>query len=287
MPSQNESEESRATSVKMPLPSLVDMTFLPALNHALQSGEIDRLDPFMWLPENASKIKETLRSRNPLPATDFALLSKFISVELVERTKSIDLSHFSLTGQQVIELLSTHEDVELLSLSHMQHITTDVLRQLIPILPNLRRLVLLHTIPDADILSLLSESPELFYRIEAFIHLTFLRPFDKAPFSPAFSHISVIRSTTNDSQVVSLPYFIPDQLIQGLTDYFSRLTSRDCFYKLLVCMLFPDEPKTPLLAAYASVVREPEDVPGPSRSCHLFLETRQTSAKAGFLLARC
>ena len=63
-PSQNELEESTTTSVKIPLPSLVDLTFLPALNHALQSGETDRLDPFMWLPENASKIKETLFPRS-------------------------------------------------------------------------------------------------------------------------------------------------------------------------------------------------------------------------------
>ena len=229
---------------------MVDLTFLPALNHALQSGETDRLDPFMWLPENASKIKETLCSLDPLSATDFALLSKFISVK-VEQTKSIDLSHFSLTGQQVIELLSTHEDVEVLNLSHMQQITTDMLRQLIPTLPKLRRLVLLHTIPDSDILSLLSESPEIFYRIEAFIYLAFLHPPDKAAFSPAFSHITV-----NGSQVANLPYFTPDQLIQGLTDYTSRLTNTDGFYSFM-SMCTRNGPELSLLAAYASVVREP------------------------------
>ena len=126
-----------------------------------------------------------------------------------------------------------------------------MLRQLIPTLPKLRRLVLLHTIPDSDILSLLSESPEIFYRIEAFIYLAFLHPPDKAAFSPAFSHITV-----NGSQVANLPYFTPDQLIQGLTDYTSRLTNTDGFYSFM-SMCTRNGPELPLLAAYASVVREP------------------------------
>ena len=192
-------------------------------------------------------------SLDPLSATDFALLPKFISVE-VGQTKSIDLSRLSLTGQQVIELLSTHEDVGVLNLSHMQQITTDVLRQLIPTLFKLRRLVLLHTIPNSDILSLPSESPEIFYRIEAFIHLAFLRPPNEAAFFPAFSHIS---ANAQCSQVAYLPYFTPDQLIQGLTDYASRLTSTDGFYNSFMSMSMRNGPELPLLTAYASVVREP------------------------------
>ena len=55
-------------TIHMP-PSLVDMTFVPALNSALKTGEIDSLDPFMWLPGNLSKIKDVLRAHNPLSAT--------------------------------------------------------------------------------------------------------------------------------------------------------------------------------------------------------------------------
>jgi hypothetical protein len=66
-----------------------------------------------------------------------ALLSKAIAVE-VTQTKSIDLSLFSLTGEQLIELLSAQEgarlSVEVLNISHMQQITIDILRRLIPLL---------------------------------------------------------------------------------------------------------------------------------------------------------
>jgi hypothetical protein len=150
-----EPKESSTTSTHA-APSLVELTFVPALNYAIRTGEMDSLDPL--LSGNMSKIKETLRAHDSLSAIGFALLSKVIAVEVMQ-TKSIDLSHFSLTGGQLIELLSAHECVEVLNISHMQQITTAILRRLIPILPNLRRLVLLHTIPDADVLSLLSESP--------------------------------------------------------------------------------------------------------------------------------
>jgi len=226
---------------------LVELTFVPALHRVLQTGETDCLDhPFMWLPGNVSKIKETLRACNPLSAIGFALLSKVIP----GNAKSIDLSHFTMTVDQLIELLSTREGVEVLNLSHMPQIPANILRKLIPILPNLQRLVLLHTIPDTDFLSLLSESPELFYRIESLIHLAFLRPPDEAAFPAVFSHIRFIYEDL-DADVVSLPYFTSDQLVQALTDCFSCLSvgTRDSFNFI--------HRGIPLMATYASAVREP------------------------------
>ena len=235
-------------TIHMP-PSLVDMTFVPALHYALKTGETDSLDQFMWLPGNLSKVKETLRAHNPLSANDLKLLSKVIGVE-VTQTKSIDLSHFSLTGDQLVELISPQEGVEILNISHMQQITIDILRQLIPLLPNLRRLVLLHTLPDADILTLLSESPELFYSIDSVIHFAFLRCLGKAVFPAAFSHI--VNKGSGEIAVASVPYFTPDQVAQALTDYLSLLKSQDN-YTLLMSM----SNELPLLASYASAVREP------------------------------
>jgi hypothetical protein len=56
----------------------------------------------------AWKFIEDQRDPNPLSAIDLALLSKAIVFE-VTQTKSIYLSHFSLTGEQLIELLSAQE----------------------------------------------------------------------------------------------------------------------------------------------------------------------------------
>jgi hypothetical protein len=134
----------------------------------------------------------------------------------------------------------------------MQQITKDVLRQLIQILPNLRRLVLLHTISDVDILSLLSKSPELFYHIDSLIHFAFFRHFGQATFPAVFSHI---RLSENQSQVsiTSLPYFTPGQLVQALTDFLSFLGAGRTYDNLTSCMSH----EAPLLATYASAVREP------------------------------
>ena len=68
----------------------------------------------------------------------------------------------------------------------------------------------LHTIHDTDLLSLLSESPKLFYRIKSFIYLAFLYPSGKAAFTAIFFHI-----TNKQSQILvtRLPYFTVDQLI--------------------------------------------------------------------------
>jgi hypothetical protein len=177
------------------------------------------------------------------------LLSKAIAVE-VTQTKSIDLSYFSATGEQLIELISAQEGVEVLNISHMQGITIDILRQLIPLLLNLRRLVLLYTIPDADILTLLSESPELFYRIDSIIHFAFLHHLGKAVFPVEFSHI--FNKETGDVMITSVPYFTLDQVAQALTDHLSLLKSEDHF-TILTTM----RNELPLLAAYASAVREP------------------------------
>ena len=239
-----EPKESSTSLTHVP-PSLVELTFIPALNHAIQTGETDSLDPL--IPGNVSKIKETLRVHDPLSAIGFALLSKVIAVEVMQ-TKSIDLSHFSLTGEQLIELSSAHECVEVLNISHMQQITTAILRRLIPILPNLRRLVLWNTIPDADVLSLLSESPELFYNIDSLIHPVFFGPLGQGTFT-AFSHI-----TTKETQIsiASLPYFTPGQLVQALTDYLSLFRAGNGHNSLMLMSC-----EIPILTAYASAVREP------------------------------
>lgn len=69
----------------------------------------------------------------------------------------------------------------------LEQIKIGILSQLIPLLPDLRRLVLLHTIPDTDdVLSLLSENPDLFYRIDSIIHIAFLRHLNQAVFPAVF-----------------------------------------------------------------------------------------------------
>jgi hypothetical protein len=98
-------------------------------------------------------------------------------------------------------------------------------------------------------LSLLSESPELFYRIDSFIHLAFLRHLEEAVFPAVFSHVIMHDPIL---AVASLPYFTPDQLVQALTDYLSRFRFGKIF-RISTSM----EDELPLLASYASAVREP------------------------------
>ena len=83
-------------------------------------------------------------------------------------------------------------------------------------------------------MSLPSESPELFYRIDSLIRLAFLRHLGQGVFPTVFSH-TITKDSGIELVVTSLPYFTPDQLVQALTDYLSCLRSEDT-YDISRCM---------------------------------------------------
>jgi hypothetical protein len=219
----------------------------------LNSGNVDTsiLEIITATPENAAKIKEVLRSRqSPIPDSGLPLLSKNLERELHgQHQKSANISQFPLSCQQILDIVTQHPDLDTLNISSNSQVTIDVVEKLLVTLPKLRRLTALHTgITDEDVINFLERRPDLFRNLEGFIHPAFFNPSSCAQFKGAYLHIS-----DSDYEyrtfAVSLPFFTTGQIIQGLTDY---LKPFDCTGKWVnsSCM-------QPVMAAYASQVREP------------------------------
>lgn len=98
--------------------------------------------------------------------------------------------------------------------------TADTVENVLTVIPNLRRLVLLgNNIPGDDILNLLERKPELFYRLEALIHPCFFH-LEEDGHRNVLSHLGV---SSRASLTCSLPYFTPAQVVQALIDYLPLL----------------------------------------------------------------
>ncbi|KAF8149500.1 hypothetical protein B0H34DRAFT_189400 [Crassisporium funariophilum] len=241
------SSDLKSPAATVGVPSLADMAFRPALIHALQTGGVAQLEPLLWLPDRFTQIKQIIRTCETLSGDAIPLLIKIVNDERGE-TKTVDLANWSLTDDQIIAILSAQEGVEVLKLSHSK-ITIGGIRRLLPILPCLKRLVLMGTtITDDDVLALYSENPQLCNMIEAFIHPVFFKDVRQGAAPNAFSQITYVRYR---SIAASIPYFTPAILVQILMDNFSMVMQDDG-------KIYPNYPPramcalSPLLAICAS-----------------------------------
>lgn len=198
-------------------PCLADLSVEPAVNHALEVGQIETLEILFDIPGKAALIKDALQNRSSLPDHATALVAKIISQE-VQNSKELDLSHWALTAEQVVKLVSEQMGVESLCLSHNHQVTKTTVLEVLSAQPTIRKLSLLDTaVTNADMVELLSENPKLFHSLEAIIHPSFFQWRRKNILPIAFTHTTSMGSQRNSS-TVSLPYFTPGQVVQALTD---------------------------------------------------------------------
>ncbi|KAF8966074.1 hypothetical protein BDZ97DRAFT_2074317 [Flammula alnicola] len=170
--------------------------------------------------------KEILRSREPLPEVGIYLLSKILDADL-QLEKTVDLSGFHLTDEQVVDLLSLHSDVGVLKVSHNNQINIDIVVRLLSQLPSLRRFVVWNTaITDDDVM--LERKPDFFRRsLEGFIDPAFTKVrdgFDESKLFAAPISFTQICHKDNSARSISLPYFASGRIAQALTDYLSAIT---------------------------------------------------------------
>jgi len=202
------------------LPSLADMTVVPAVINALHIGDTCEIEAMLWMPGKTDLVKTALRTQAPLLDTGIALLTKIIAQE-VEEDRVLDLSGLVLSSKQLITLISAIGKVESLDLSHNPVITIDTIRTILTAMP-LKRLVLLgcSSVLSSDINNLLHSEPELFYTMEALIHPFLLGRLkdvtDTSPYCNSFSYIGL----HDDPPLIacSLPFFMPSTVIQALID---------------------------------------------------------------------
>ncbi|KAK7061631.1 hypothetical protein R3P38DRAFT_3302794 [Favolaschia claudopus] len=262
----SEPAESKS-SPSNPIPALADLSLKPAIKHGVETGETEELEELAWHPGKAQLMKPILRDLKPFPESGMALLTKVLQHEwdVGKAEPPLDLAGFAFSDSQLISVLKKFpgvEAVELLDLSSTS-ITVDTLRQLLPTMPKLRRLILLDTSIDNETLyKLLEEEPKLFITLEELIHPAFLSWQDTADYPNAFAYVGVHSSQYACS--ASLPVFTPASVIQCLTDLLGPIVGLSAYeaYGVFGTSLVPQ-------AAFATGVRK-EGQPWSERRVHCF-----------------
>ncbi|KAF7301362.1 hypothetical protein MIND_00701400 [Mycena indigotica] len=203
----NEGDSKPAVKQKKPrqhLPTLVELTLGPAVEHGLKTGDLEVIEDMVWHPGKAAAMWPALRRQNPFPEVGMSLLIKVVQQQVPTTATSLDLSGFSLSNQQILTVLEqcNIDNLQHLDLSHNPNISVDVIRLVLGQYPNLQRLILLGTsIANHDLNQMLSAEPSLFRNSIA---------------PSAFSFLGIL--DMNTVAMTSLPIFSPLALIQSMTD---------------------------------------------------------------------
>ncbi|KAG6846915.1 hypothetical protein H0H93_011150, partial [Arthromyces matolae] len=205
----------RSESVAFPIiPPLSDLALRPAVDYALKCGDTGELEKLLWLPGKADAIFEILKKYQPFPDNAISLLSQGLNQV---NNGHVDLSGFYVSEEQIISLLASIRNVEVLDLSHNTLITIHTVRVVLVSLPMLKHLVLLNTsITNEDLSSLFYDHPKLFYNLYSLTHPLLLT--SNSHFPNVFA-IIVLNPSMRQLNVASLPFITPTVVVQALTDY--------------------------------------------------------------------
>ncbi|KAI0350586.1 hypothetical protein OH77DRAFT_1056945 [Trametes cingulata] len=149
----------------------------------------------------------------------------------LERRTFVDLAFMPLTAQQIIRTMRGFPEVEALSLSHNRRILADDIPVIIAALPSLKRLHIMGFCPSLDfdrLRDLLFTQPLVFRSLESLLtpELISLLPTD-CPAAFVFQHIT--RASGGPLPGISLPFFVPEQIIRTLNEVFP-LALRESHY---------------------------------------------------------
>ncbi|KAG7449251.1 uncharacterized protein BT62DRAFT_929226 [Guyanagaster necrorhizus] len=232
-------ESSHDTSVASdPFPSLVDLTLGTALEQGISAEDTSDLENLVWQPAKAVLIKATLQKQNPFPDAGVSLLTQVV----LQNPKSVDLSGFSLTTDQLVSVLSAaKKDINTLKLSRNSNVTIETVKAVLTDCPALTRLVLLDTsVKAVDLQTLFKSDPQMFSHLHDLIHPYLLTATKRATYANAFSFISV-PGLGGGIPIASLPFLNPAKVVQGLTDALIVYAEMDrpSFAGPDQCSLFP------------------------------------------------
>ena len=194
-------------SIEVPnIPSLTDLTLGPSVKQSLEAGDLDSIAPILDQGDKRPRILDILRGLSPFPDAAIPVLK-----ELLTRVQS-DLIGLQLTGAQLVKYLGSGP-VDMLDLSGNVALDDDGLQELLIHIRPIRRLVLFRTAVSSDgLLSLLSDTPDLFYHVSELVHPALLdwpqEPYDSI--SPAFTLEAHTAGT-------AVPMLSPDNLLRGIT----------------------------------------------------------------------
>lgn len=215
------------------VPHLVDLILRPAVAQANLRNSFESLEVFLLAPERMSVIKRIMKSQDYLSKDAIAFLKQDIWGQ--GDITYIDLSGFHLNENQLTDIFSGNPNlavIKVLNLSHNNKLCVGSVENVLSRLTSLRRLVILDTpITDEQIYSLIKKSPQLFHAMEGLVHPAFLRfdiPIETFPVALTIM-VSELCVPPSIHYSVSIPYFSPDQILQGLSDLFSKVQNMVVF----------------------------------------------------------
>ncbi|KAI5889170.1 uncharacterized protein SCHCODRAFT_02585197 [Schizophyllum commune H4-8] len=211
-PSVKKAEEEK--TAKKEVPSLTSLTLGPVVKQAVQSGELEAIEPILIQADKLPQILEALRVvQAPFPDSGLAFVSK-----VIEATSSFeDLKGIQLSGEQLTKVIPVDISNDVLDLSGNAVLTADGLRALLAHNSKIRRLVLFRTaISNEDMYKLL-ETPTLFGHIEELVHpLLISWKRDAFPATFTLQHVSDSMSFNVGGGVLSVPIMSLNNLAEGL-----------------------------------------------------------------------
>ena len=279
-PNEYQSKSTPRTQVQHgavpPVACLADLSVEPAVNHALEVGQIDALGLLLDMPGKAALMKNALQKRISLPDSAIELVATLILLDS-PTPKELDLSQWALTSEQVVKIVSEQVNIESLCLSRNHNVTKTTVLEVLSAKPTLRKIVLLDTsVTDTDMVELLTNNPKLFYSFEAIVHPLFLQRKNIRPV--AFTHIICDDTRVTPKEracAVSLPYFTPGQIVQALTDMLGSINNPHSEFGLSAGFAAQ--------AAYASELRK-EGSPWAERTVPICLDRLSPSLSDGWKL---
>ncbi|KAL1753441.1 hypothetical protein FB107DRAFT_276705 [Schizophyllum commune] len=205
-------EEERNTEDGVP--SLTSLTLGPVVKQAVESGELEAIEPILIQADKLPKVLEALRAvEAPFPDTGLAFVSK-----VIEATGSFeDLKGIQLSGEQLAKVIPADTSIDVLDLSGNAVFTAAGLRALLARNCKIRRLVLFRTAISNEEMFKLLETPTLFGHVEELNHpLLISWKRDAFPAAFTFKHVSDSMSFGVGGGVLSVPLMSLNNLAEGL-----------------------------------------------------------------------
>ncbi|TFY66869.1 hypothetical protein EVG20_g4221 [Dentipellis fragilis] len=227
-----EDEDAPAEEAERAPKASDDVLVTAAIAALIQGGDSGKIEGVLLQRDRRNAFRTQLCKLRPFPDELAPFLAKVFREE--EDNKYVDLAGSSLDTNQLCQLLPEIQAVEVLNLSKNPYINTGTLLQILPQLPNLRRLVLLGCsgIPPHDLKAIIAEKPELFDPLDAIIHSLFLSRASSLPYNPRFAIRWVSYKNHRGNQLFTMPTFNLARIIQTLIDLLRPLTIDDSSFEL-------------------------------------------------------
>ncbi|KAA1465908.1 hypothetical protein DENSPDRAFT_876085 [Dentipellis sp. KUC8613] len=225
-----EDEESSAEEAKTAPKARDDVLVTAAIAALIQGGDSSKIDGVLLQRDRRNAFRTQLLRFCPFPDELAPFLAKVLRED--EDHKYVNLAGSSLDTNHICQILPEILEVEVLNLSNNPYINIGTLSQILPQLPNLRRLIILDCsgIPRRDLKILVAAKPELFDPVDAVIHELFLSRASAWPYNPRFA----VRWVTSRnyyygeaSRLFTTPTFNLARIVQTLIDLLRPLTNDD------------------------------------------------------------